>query len=260
MSDTDLEKITGDSFIEFVEYHPVLESTNALAIELRDDLIRRAPALVLTDEQTAGKGRGANIWWSAGGALTFSVVLDAERDGPSPEKRSLVALASGLAVCELVSELITDRQVHTKWPNDVLVADHKISGILTEQHATDLGNVLIIGIGINVNNSLATAPHDVQQRGSSVFDMTGVSHDLTSVLCRLLRQLESSLALLRQDSIALVHKFADHHRLTGSQVTVDTPQGILAGTCVGIAGNGALRLQNADTTREIIAGSVLSFE
>jgi len=260
MSHTDLNKITTDSFIEFVEFHPVLESTNALAVDFKEELSRRTPALVLTDEQTAGRGRGSNSWWSSGGALTFSVVLDAERHGPSLEKCSLVALAAGLAVCDLVSEVVTDRDVQTKWPNDVLVADHKICGILTEQHATDSGNVLIIGIGINVNNSLATAPHDVQQRGTSVFDMTGVSHDLTDVLCRLLRHLETSLIMLQQDSTALVQRFADCHRLTGSRISVETPLEVMEGTCVGIAPHGSLLLQSDGATREILAGSVLSFE
>ncbi len=260
MGDTDLHRITGDSFIEFVEFHPVLESTNVLAFELRDELIRRAPALVLTDEQTAGRGRGANSWWSTGGALTCSVVLDAERHGPSPEKCSLVALATGLAVRELVAELITNRDVETKWPNDVLVNDHKICGILTEQHTTDSGNVLIIGIGLNVNNSLTSAPYDVQQRGTSVFDMTGVSHDLTDVLCRLLCHLESCLKALRTNSTTLVQRFADCHRLTGSQVTVDTPQGILEGICIGIAPNGSLQLETAAGAHEILAGSVMEFE
>jgi len=254
------DKIRSRTFVHFVEYHPVLESTNSLAMELREELIRRAPALVLTDEQTAGRGRGSNRWWATTGALTFSLVLDAERHGPSPEKCSLVALAAGLAVNNLVTDLIADRDVRTKWPNDVLVADQKICGILTEQQATDTGNVIVIGIGVNVNNSLTSAPHDVQQRATSVFDVTGISHDLTDVLCRLLHHLEACLTALRDDSVSLVQRFADCHRLTGTRITVDTPQGPCEGTCTGIGPNGSLQLESNGVTHEILAGSVLSFE
>jgi len=253
------EAILNESFIQHVEYHPTLESTNLLAVELRDELSARSPAVVLTDEQTAGRGRGANAWWSAAGAMTFSVVLNADQHGPPPECRPLVALATGLAVRSLIQELLPDHQVQTKWPNDVLVADRKICGILTEQHATPTGNTLIIGIGVNVNNSMAAAPVEVQQRATSAYDLSGSSYDLTNTLNRLLHQLERSLINLQQDQTSVVAEFGRHHRLTGQLVTIETPTGPLTGRCTGMANDGALQLKVGDRKHEVRAGTVVEF-
>lgn len=259
MSQYQSETILKDSFIRHVEYHPTLESTNLLAVELKEELAACAPALVLTDEQTAGRGRGANAWWSAAGAMTFSVVLDADQQGPSPELRPLVALATGLAVRSMIHDLLPDYRVQTKWPNDVLVADRKICGILTEQHATPAGSILIIGIGVNVNNSMSAAPAEVRQRATSAFDLSGQSYDLTDTLNRLLNHLDQSLTRLKLDHSSIVTEFAQHHRLTGQHVTIDTHTGLVIGECTGLADDGALQLQIDGQEQEVRAGTVLEF-
>jgi BirA family biotin operon repressor/biotin-[acetyl-CoA-carboxylase] ligase len=253
------EQIKTHTFIEYVEYHAALESTNSLAVELRNELYEVAPALVLTDEQSAGRGRGVHTWWSAAGALTFSVVLDTDRHGPAAESRPLVALAAGLAARALVAELLPNHTVQTKWPNDVLVGDQKICGILSEQHSTGSGSVLIIGIGLNVNNSLATAPDDVRQRATSVFDLTGHSVDLTDTLVRLLNHLNQTLDQVCRNPVETAQESGKFNRLTGHQVTIQTPTEKLAGECQGITNDGALLLMVGDTVREIRAGTVLEF-
>jgi BirA family biotin operon repressor/biotin-[acetyl-CoA-carboxylase] ligase len=256
----DPERIRAHTFIECVEYHAQLESTNTLAVDLRSELHRCSPALVLADQQTAGRGRGGRTWWSMAGALTCSVVLDADQHGPAPESRPLVALATGLAVRTLVSELAPRHEVSIKWPNDVLIGDEKICGILSEQHLTDSGSVLIIGIGLNLNNSLASAPDDVRQRATSTFDRTGHSVDLTDTLNQLLNHLRSMLVRLRRHPTEIARQSEQFNRLTGHQVTVQTPTETLTGECTGIADDGALQLTVAGVVREIRAGSVLEFE
>ncbi len=253
------EQIVAETCIEYVEYHPSLESTNSLAVELRDELRVRSPALVLTDEQTRGRGRGDNVWWSTAGALTCSVVLDADRHGPPPESRALTALAAGLAVRSLVSELVPQHEVLTKWPNDVLAGDRKICGILSEQHATHAGTVLIIGIGLNLNNSLESSPEDVRQRATSLFDLTGQSVDLTKTLIQLLIRLDRALEQLQQDPAGIARQCAEFNRLLGRQVRVETPAGLIEGECAGIADDGALLLAVAGTVHAIRAGTVLEY-
>jgi BirA family biotin operon repressor/biotin-[acetyl-CoA-carboxylase] ligase len=253
------EQVRAHTFIEYVEYHAALESTNSLAVELRNELYELAPALVLTDEQSAGRGRGIHTWWSAAGALTCSVVLDADRDGPAAESRPLVALAAGLAARASVAELVPNYTVQTKWPNDVLVGDQKIGGILSEQHSTGSGSVLIIGIGLNVNNSLATAPDDVRQRATSVFDLTGHSVDLTETLVRLLNHLRHALDQVCRNPVETAQESGRFDRLTGHEVKIQTPTELLAGKCQGIANDGALLLKIGDAVREVRAGNVLAF-
>lgn len=253
------DRITARTFIEFVEYHPTLGSTNTLAAELRNELQPRTPALVLTDEQTAGRGRGSNVWWSTVGALTCSVVLDADHHGPPAESRPLAALASGLAVRALVADLLPGQTVHTKWPNDVLVGDQKVCGILSEQHSTDRGSVLIIGIGLNVNNSLTSAPDDVRQRATSIFDLTGQSLDLTDTLIQLLDHLSQVLEQLRLAPVVIARQASQFNRLTGCTVTVDAPGETLTGECMGIADDGALLLTVNGMLRTIRAGTVVEY-
>ena len=259
MSFFELERITARTFIESVEYHTTLESTNSLAADLRNLLHLRCPALVLADQQTAGRGRGRHTWWSTPGAITCSVVLDADQHGPVPKSRPLVALAAGLAVRALVADLVPSQSVATKWPNDVLVADRKVCGILSEQHSTDLGSVLIIGIGLNLNNSLAMAPDEVRHSATSVFDVTGQSLDLTDTLVRLLNLLNRTLDRLRRNPQEIARESAQYDRLTGNQIRIQTPTETLDGFGAGIAADGALLLNDGVRIREIRAATVLEF-
>lgn len=253
------DRITARTFIEFVEYHATLGSTNTLAADLRNELQPRTPALVLADEQTTGRGRGSNAWWSTAGAVTCSVVLDADRHGPPAESRPLAALASGLAVRALVADLLPGQNVHTKWPNDVLVGDQKVCGILSEQHSTDHGSVLIVGIGLNVNNSMAGAPDDVRQRATSIFDLTGQSLDLTDTLIQMLDHLSGVLEQLRISPVTIARQASQFNRLTGCTVTVDAPGETVTGQCTGIADDGALLLNVDGAIHRICAGTITDF-
>lgn len=254
------ERICEHTFIDFVEYHAELDSTNSLAVNLRNELHRRCPALVLADLQTAGRGRGQRTWWSTAGALTCSVVLDADQHGPEPESRPLVALAAGLAVRAVVADLAPSHQVSIKWPNDVLIGDQKVCGILSEQHATDAGSILVIGIGLNLNNSLTSAPDDVRQHATSIFDRTGHSVDLTDTLSQLLNHLNHWLCQLRQHPATIAQQSNECNRLHGSRITMQTPTETLTGNCAGIADDGAMLLLVDGVVREIRTGSVLVFE
>src|SRR5690606_33648753 len=140
-----------------------------------------------------GRGRGANRWWSADGALTFSLIIDA---GPIPaERRPLVSLVAGGAVCEIVAAALPAADVRLKWPNDVYVAGRKAGGILVEvpHEAPDL---LVIGIGLNVNVSLRDAPEDVQQRATALCDVTGEILSINEILVAALHRLEFDLGRL----------------------------------------------------------------
>ena len=186
-------------------------------------------------------------------------MLDVDQHGPAPESRPLVALAAGLAVRSVVADLLPGHTVTTKWPNDVLISDQKVSGILSEQHSTDSGSIFVIGIGLNVNNSTATAPDDVRLRATSVFDQTGQSHDLTDTLIQLLGKLQSVLDRLKQNPVEIAREAAQFNRLTGSQTTIQTPTETLTGRCTGIADDGAILLNVEGTIREIRAGTVVEF-
>ncbi len=181
----DLDRLLGSGFIREVEFHHEIGSTNERALQLAREPHRRYPLLVLAEHQTAGRGRGANRWWGAPGALTFSLVLEGSTAQLPPHRWPQASLTTGLAVCEALEELLRDRTIQLKWPNDVYWKQRKLCGVLLESPAERPG-ILVLGIGLNVNNSLHNAPHELQSTAITLADATGDSFSLTDVLQRVL--------------------------------------------------------------------------
>ena len=149
-------------------YHKaVTESTNL-------DARRGKPGDVFTaDEQTAGRGRLDHTWLSPPGQnLMLSVVLDVSDVAP-PEVATL-PLVVGLAAATATSILLL-RQTWIKWPNDVLVDNRKLAGILCERH----GDSVIAGVGINVNQKVF-AP-EIALRATSLLLIDGKERPLEMV-------------------------------------------------------------------------------
>lgn len=260
MTSFDLSRITRETSIKHVEYHEALDSTNKLAREVLSDLLPLCPALVLTSNQTAGRGRGDNSWWATSGALTFSLVLNPADLDLSPDRLPLISLATGLAVRNAVADIVPDSSVAVKWPNDVLVGGAKICGILTEQHAVDGKSALVVGVGINVNNSLAPAPEDVQQRGTSVFDLCDEHHDLTDTLIRLLPQIDSTIESLRDGQTAMLAELNSHSYLNGRSVSLQAGQTTTSGQCHGIDETGRLVVDDGHMIHRFNAGTVTRWQ
>jgi BirA family biotin operon repressor/biotin-[acetyl-CoA-carboxylase] ligase len=170
-------------------------STSDHAIRLSRDASLPTPALVVARQQTAGRGRGEHTWWSADGALTLSLVLGpddhhlAERDWPK------ISLAMAVAVRDALAEVLPEAAVTTKWPNDVLIGEKKVAGILIESPGggPPASTRLVIGIGVNVNNSFQNAPPELQETGTALCDIDGRKHDLETLLVGLIQSIERCL-------------------------------------------------------------------
>jgi BirA family biotin operon repressor/biotin-[acetyl-CoA-carboxylase] ligase len=132
-------------------YFAAMDSTNA---SLKEIAQHQAPtgALIVTDDQSGGRGRLGRTWISQPGKdLTFSVLL---RPRVLPAEASRLVLATGLAIAEVLEESLgPGRTVGIKWPNDVLVDGRKVCGILSEA-SMDMDRLhwVVIGIGLNVNS------------------------------------------------------------------------------------------------------------
>lgn len=234
----------------------MLLSTNLTAAELISPLVEKSPAIVLAAEQTAGRGRKGNAWWSAGGALTFSIVLDAEALELPAERRPLLSIAAGAAVRAALAEHSSTQQFAIKWPNDVYADQRKICGILAEQHNTGDQTGLVIGIGVNVNNSLQEAPAEVRQRAVSLYDLEHRVFDLTEILIAILRQLEAAITLAAQQPRRFLAEANFHHLLNQKAILVQAGEQLLAGKCLGIDEDGQLVLQSETQLHRICSGIV----
>ena len=259
MTSFDLSRITRETGVQHVEYHESLESTNKLAREVLFDLLPLCPALVLTANQTAGRGRGANSWWATSGALTFSLVLNVADLQMSADRLPLVSLATGLAVRNVIADLVPGSSVSIKWPNDVLVGGAKVCGILTEQHAVDGRSALVIGVGINVNNSLAPAPEDVRRRATSIFDLRDGHHDLTAILIGLLPEIVKTIGSLRDRQRAVLSELNAHSLLNGLKVTIQVGEVTTIGLCRGVDESGCLVIDDGTDVQSFNVGTILDW-
>ena len=279
-SSEERERICRNTFVRYVEIHDELGSTNDRATELARDPQLELPALVLARRQTAGRGRGSNVWWSAEGALTFSLVIEPQEFGVSVANWPQLSLAVAVAVCDTIGEQVRrgvrrdeggdaparwgaceserTRRVAVKWPNDVMVDDAKVCGILIESPAggAAANSRLVIGIGINVNNSWRKAPHDLPVPGTALCDVTGRAHDAADVLITTLQQLEFRLRQLGGNAPELQHSWRECSWLTGHRVEVQSSGTPIYGECAGIADDGALLVQTAAGVKRFISATV----
>jgi len=234
------------------------DSTNRVASELARE---GAPsgATVVAERQTAGRGRlGRSFFSPAHCNLYTSIVL--RPDLTIAEAPSLI-LAAAVAVAEAVAGSLDDPgRVEIKWPNDVLIDGLKTSGILMEMsaEATRVG-FAILGIGVNLNVDRDAFPEEFRERATSVSAALGRRVDRIAFARGLYGILEGVLDLHAQSGFdALRGRFDPWFRMPGREIEVygHGPEP-LRGRALGIAADGALRVQRADGSVErVIAGDV----
>ena len=218
-------------------HHAEIGSTNE---EARNLAIAGAThgTLVTADSQTAGRGRQGRVWSAPPkSSLLCSLVL---REPPN-----LLPLAAGLAVADTVASYGLVPKV--KWPNDVLVNDRKIAGILAEGRPAE--GWAVLGIGLNVAVQLDDLPEELHATATTL----GLTEaDVDSVLKALLNALESRLA---QSEGVLLEDFRGRDALLGREVRWSG--GVASGVGAGIDGTGRLVVTTADGGRVLLdAGEV----
>jgi BirA family biotin operon repressor/biotin-[acetyl-CoA-carboxylase] ligase len=175
-------------------------------------------AVAATDHQTAGRGRLGRHWTApAGTALLTSVLLRPPTDRHLPELSLVAALAAAEAV-----EAATDLAAQVKWPNDVMVNRRKVAGILSELS----GGLVVVGIGLNVNQTRDELPADTPTPAASLRSLTGTTYDRAALLGSLLLRLERMYDVWCVDGLgALYDDLGSRNFLHGRRVTVDGATG-----------------------------------
>ncbi len=171
-----------------------VSSTNDHARKLATECPDAVGTLVVADCQTQGRGRSDHSWHSpAGGGIYASLIVNPV---VSPERATFVTLAAGLALHRALAEFLdTNPNLDVKWPNDILLDDRKLAGILVESSMRD-GEMswLIIGIGINV--SQVEFPAEIRNRAVSLAQATGRQLSRHDILLRVLGHLDHGLDVL----------------------------------------------------------------
>jgi BirA family biotin operon repressor/biotin-[acetyl-CoA-carboxylase] ligase len=212
-------------------HHRRTDSTNARARELAT---AGAPhgTLVTADEQTAGRGRQGRVWSAPPGrALLMSLVL---REWPR-----LLPLAAALAVAEVAREATT-----IKWPNDVLLDERKVAGILVEGRSQE--GWMVLGIGLNVALRLDDFPRELRDTAATLGRDPA---DVEPALHELLGALHRWLSVPHDD---VVTAFRARDALAGREVSWADGSGVAE----GIDGDGRLLVRTGVELIALDAGEV----
>ena len=253
----DLERLLDESFVREIEFRRECVSTNDLALSRTAD--GKSPTLVLTDSQTGGRGRGSNQWWAGDGALTFSLrMLPAEFE-VAHEKWPLVSLTTAIAVADTLAEFAPNQKIGLKWPNDVFLNGRKICGILVEPPKGSTSE-LVIGVGINVANSLSEAPEEVRAIATSIFDETDTDFSPSDVLLSFLQRFESLICELGSESFNIKDRWQQQCTLTGHQISLESGDHKIVGLCRGISDAGAINVETEGAVRPWYGGIVRRIE
>jgi BirA family biotin operon repressor/biotin-[acetyl-CoA-carboxylase] ligase len=245
-------EMLADAGIHTLTYLKEVASTNTFALERLAQQTPAGPWLVLAGSQTAGRGRGENRWWSEVGALTFTLVVDAEKFGLSQVFWPRLSMAVGLANCQLLERSPWNLPMQVKWPNDVYVRGRKLGGVLIEH----LGSKLVIGIGLNVNQRFAGAPQEVRERATSLLMELGSECDSYALFVEVVKEVMAILPSVAQDEVDFSHEAGARSYLQWKKVMIRQGKTSTTGMCEGIDVDGALLLRTEAGILRVLSGTV----
>ncbi len=209
--------------------------------------------LVCAEGQTKGKGRLGRHWNSPKGkGIYMSVIL---RPSLPPTEVAQLTLLTAVAVCEAIRR-VSGVAARIKWPNDILVEDRKLAGILTELSAeTDRVRFVVIGIGINVNTSLNGLP----PQATSLKEEAQKKISRVELVQEILSTLEDWYERLKEQGFALViQRWKELSSTLGNRIRLVDPSGEVEGEAVDLDKTGGLMIRNdAGLVVTKIAGDVV---
>ncbi len=241
MGPTGLESAKGCRIVKI--HYASVGSTNATALDLAHAR-QCLPFLVTASEQTAGRGRSGQAWASPPGNFYGTFALPADK----PDSRmGQVSFVAAVALAQVLGDWGLDPQL--KWPNDVLIASAKISGILLEKH----GPVLLVGVGVNV----ASHP-ELPDRTTTSLRALGLTRSPAEMGEALAAALEDTLALWQRDGFAPIQRawLALAQGLNQPLRVRRAGRGDVIGLFRGLGPEGSLQLERPEGPLSIHAGEV----
>jgi BirA family transcriptional regulator, biotin operon repressor / biotin---[acetyl-CoA-carboxylase] ligase len=235
------EALKGRRFGTPVIHRDTLESTNDLALELLD---RGFPegTLILAEEQTRGRGRRGRVWSSPPRlGIYASLLLRPSLEGAL---LPLVTLSASLGIARALGEML-GTGVDVKWPNDLQVNGRKLAGILAEGRSPGDGPALVVGLGLNVNQTAEDFSRELRSQVTSLRLVSGRILDRSRVLPELLLRWEEEHALLLEDGGAsLLSRWESRSSLRpGARIRADLDGEPVQGLYRGLTRSGEIRLE-----------------
>lgn len=236
-----------------------LDSTNKVAKEMLQNQAREG-TIVVAKHQQMGRGRYDRIWHSPAGSLYMSIVIKPEN--PSHELQ-LLSLLMGSACADAIRGLF-DLDVGLKWPNDLMVNERKLGGILSEL-VTVRSQIrgVILGVGINQNVNEDDFPKELQGSTTSIQMEIGHPTSVELLIAEIINNVDQRLAKVSRDDSydSVIREFRDLCITIGKDVLVQDPGHTWSGTAVDVGLDGSLEVRNEyGGIRRVRAGEIVHIQ
>jgi len=238
-----------------IHHFHTLDSTNSKAYQLALDGAEEGE-VVISESQEKGRGRLGRQWFSPPFLnLYLSVIL---RPKIPPHQASLITLMAAVATADAIQKF-SGLLPLIKWPNDILLRDRKIAGLLNEIHSEmDRIHFVILGIGVNLNLDKRKFSKEFGAEATSLKIEMGQAISRKIFLQTLLQELEKWYTIfMKEGSAHILKAWRDRAHIKGRRVKVTSFGKALTGVAVDIDSDGALILETAGGKRErVVAGDI----
>ena len=238
-----------------IHYFQTIDSTNSKAYQLALGGAKEGE-LVIAESQGKGRGRLGRHWFSPPFLnLYLSLIL---RPKIPPQQASLVTLMAAVATADAIRKF-TGLLPLIKWPNDILLKERKVAGLLNEINSEmDRVHFIILGIGVNLNVDGKMFPKEVRTLATSLKEEMGHSISRKTFLQFLLRELEGWYTIfLKEGTAAILKAWRARAQIKGRRVKVHSFGETLVGVAIDVDTDGALILETAQGERKrVVAGDV----
>ena len=231
-----------------------LDSTNE---EAKRQIIdgNKHDLLIISSRQTAGRGRLTRSWFSPVGGLYFSLVL---KPLLGSQFAPLTSFLSGCAVAKGLQSHGIDN-IRLKWPNDILVMEDKVAGILNELVTVDPTNPrIIIGIGVNQNIRRNDFPVELIDRSTSVQHILGLETSHESLLCSIINEIDRLIGIVETENsfISILSSWKALSSTLGRNVRIDDGMHVFTGYAEDILDDGSLVVVTETGKETVTMGDV----
>ena len=225
----------------------------------------QTPIVVVTEQQTAGRGRGDHRWFSDSGSLTFTLGIVPESFGLSFLEMVPVGLLTACSMIAAIESLwpSISGQLGVRWPNDIECDHGKLGGILPECMIKE-GNqlLMLIGVGVNVTTDLSTGPADARSIGTAIGNLVSpyeiVERPLDLLLAAFLKDFRLRVEQLADPANQWIADARRFDRLLGQSVQAKQGHELICGTANGWDDTGRLLIvQENGTQIPISSGQIL---
>lgn len=232
-----------------------MDSTNSMAYQLALQGAEEGE-IVVAESQKKGRGRLGRKWYSPPLTnLYLSVIL---RPEIPPQQASLITLMAAVATAGAIHKF-SGLHPMIKWPNDILLKNRKVAGLLNEIHSeTDRIHFVILGVGVNLNMDEKMFSKEIRSLATSLKRETGQSVSRKAFLQTLLEELEMWYeTFLKEGASPILKAWREKAQIQGRPVKVTSFGEVLSGTAIDVDSDGALVLETKEGERKrVVAGDI----